>query len=218
MEIRTETDYAQHHIQKVVGFFSAMQEFATELQLQQHQIIYFYLNDTSNLHSFEKNIHYLIEKEAFTHFEYQFPDEYRLDEQLKQLCQSLSITTSVCDSEHFMSSRNELGDFFEGKKTFLMESFYHMMRKKHHVLMEGDKPLTGKWNYDGENRKKLPKDHKPTSPLVFQNDVTKIVSEIQKTDIKTIGNIDAENFASLTRFFCKRMFGPFWELPRRDDT
>ena len=175
MEIRTETDYATHHIQKIVGFFSAMQEFATQLQSRQHQVVYFRLNDTNNLQSFEKNIKSLIEKEQFTHFEYQFPDEYRLDEQLKNFCQSLTIATSVYDSEHFMSSRNELGDFFEGKKTFLMESFYHMMRKKHHILMEGDKPLTGKWNYDGENRKKLPKDHKPTSPLVFQNDVTKIV-------------------------------------------
>ena len=221
MEIRTETDYATHHIQKVVGFFSAMQEFATELQLQKHQVIYLHLNDANNLQSFEKNIHFLIEKEAFTHFEYQFPDEYRLDEQLKKLCQSLSITSSVCDSEHFMSSRNELGDFFQGKKTFLMESFYHMMRKKHHILMEGDKPLTGKWNYDGENRKKLPKDHKPTSPLVFQNDVTKIVSEIQKTDIKTIGTIDAENFVwpvnrkqslALLDFFvteCLALFGSY---------
>ncbi|HCF04571.1 cryptochrome/photolyase family protein [Flavobacterium sp.] len=221
MEIRTETDYATHHIQKVVGFFSAMQEFATELQLQKHQVIYLHLNDANNLQSFEKNIPFLIEKEAFTHFEYQFPDEYRLDEQLKKLCQSLSITSSVCDSEHFISSRNELGDFFKGKKTFLMESFYHMMRKKHYILMEGDKPLTGKWNYDGENRKKLPKDHKPTSPLVFQNDVTKIVSEIQKTDIKTIGNIDAENFVwpvnrkqslALLDFFvteCLALFGSY---------
>jgi deoxyribodipyrimidine photolyase-related protein len=221
MEIRTETDYATHHIQKVVGFFSAMQEFATELQSQKHQVIYLHLNDANNLQSFEKNICFLIEKEAFTHFEYQLPDEYRLDEKVKQLCQSLSIITSVCDSEHFMSSRDELGDFFEGKKTFLMESFYHMMRKKHHILMEGDKPLTGKWNYDGENRKKLPKDHKPTSPLVFQNDVTQIVSEIQKTDIKTIGNIDAENFIwpvnrkqslALLDFFvteCLALFGSY---------
>jgi deoxyribodipyrimidine photolyase-related protein len=221
MEIRTETDYATHHIQKVVGFFSAMQEFAAELQLQKHHLIYLHLNDANNLQSFEKNIRYLIEKEAFTLFEYQFPDEYRLDEQLKKLCQSLAIETSVCDSEHFLSSRNELGDFFEGKKTFLMESFYHMMRKKHHVLMEGDKPLTGKWNYDGENRKKLPKDHKPTSPLVFQNKVTHIVSEIQKTDIQTIGNIDANNFVwpinrkqslALLDFFvteCLALFGSY---------
>lgn len=221
MEIRTETDYASHHIQKVVGFFSAMQEFAAELQLQKHNVIYMHLNDDNNLQSFEKNIRYLFEKEVFTLFEYQFPDEYRLDEKLKKLSQSLSIATSVCDSEHFLSSRTELGDFFEGKKTFLMESFYHMMRKKHHVLMEGDKPLTGKWNYDGENRKKLPKDHKPTSPLVFQNDVTKIVSEIQKTDIKTLGNIDANNFVwpinrkqslALLDFFvteCLALFGSY---------
>jgi deoxyribodipyrimidine photolyase-related protein len=56
MEIRTETDYAQHHIQKVVGFFSAMQQFAAELQSQKHQVIYFHLNDASNLQSFKKNI------------------------------------------------------------------------------------------------------------------------------------------------------------------
>ena len=194
MEIRSETDYATHHIQKIVGFFASMQHFASELQLQKHQVIYIHLNDNTNLQSFEKNIQLLIEKEQFTHFEYQHPDEYRLDEQLKQFCKTLTITSSVSDSEHFMSSRNELGDFFNGKKTFLMESFYHMMRKKHHVLMDGDKPLTGKWNYDGENRKKLPKDHKPTSPLVFQNDVTAIVSEIDKTDIKTIGKLQPKNF------------------------
>lgn len=194
MEIRSETDYATHHIQKIVGFFASMQHFTSELQLQKHQVIYIHLNDNTNLQSFEKNIQLLIEKEQFTHFEYQHPDEYRLDEQLKQFCKTLSISSSVSDSEHFMSSRNELGDFFNGKKTFLMESFYHMMRKKHHVLMDGDKPLTGKWNYDGENRKKLPKDHKPTSPLVFQNDVTAIVSEIEKTDIKTIGNLQPKNF------------------------
>ena len=194
MEIRSETDYATHHIQKIVGFFASMQHFASELQLQKHQVIFIHLNDNTNLQSFEKNIQLLIEKEQFTHFEYQHPDEYRLDEQLKQFCKTLKITSSVSDSEHFMSSRNELGDFFNGKKTFLMESFYHMMRKKHHVLMDGDKPLTGKWNYDGENRKKLPKDHKPTSPLDFQNDVTAIVSEIDKTDIKTIGKLQPKNF------------------------
>lgn len=221
MEIRTETDYATHHIQKIVGFFASMQHFASELQLQKHQVIYIHLNDNTNLQSFEKNIQLLIEKEQFTHFEYQHPDEYRLDEQLKQFCKTLSISFSVSDSEHFMSSRNELGDFFNGKKTFLMESFYHMMRKKHHVLMDGDKPLTGKWNYDGENRKKLPKDHKPTSPLVFQNDVTAIVSEIEKTNIKTIGNLQPKNFVwpinrkqslELLDFFvteCLSLFGSY---------
>ncbi len=221
MEIRSETDYAKHHIQKIVGFFSAMQNFVNELKTANHNVIYFHLNDENNLQAFDKNLQQLIEKEGFTHFEYQLPDEYRLDELLKNFCQTLSISTSVVDSEHFMSSRSELGDFFEGKKTFLMESFYHMMRKKYNVLMQGDKPLTGKWNYDGENRKKLPKDHKPTPPLVFNNDVSEIVVEIRKTNIKTIGNIDAKNFVwpinrkqslELLDFFateCLSLFGSY---------
>ena len=47
MEIRSETDYAIHHIQKVVGFFAAMQQFANGLKAQNHNLIYFYLNDSN---------------------------------------------------------------------------------------------------------------------------------------------------------------------------
>ncbi|WP_309614316.1 cryptochrome/photolyase family protein [Flavobacterium sp.] len=194
MEVRTETDYAQHHIQKVVGFFSAMRSFAAELQSKKHKVIYIHLNDKNNLQSFEKNLDALLNQGNYTQFEYQLPDEYRLDVLLKNYCNQLLIPYSVYDTEHFFSKREELGNFFEGKKMFLMESFYRAMRKKHNVLMEGDKPATGQWNYDGENRKKLPKNHKPTPPLVFNNDVSKIVAEIKDTDISTIGSIDAANF------------------------
>jgi len=221
MEIRSETDYANHHIQKVVGIFAAMQHFKNDLLAKNHQVIYIHINDDNNLKSFEKNIQNLISKHNFTHFEYQLPDEYRVDLDLKKLCESISITSSVVDSEHFFTTRNELGDFFEGKKIYLMESFYRAMRKKHNVMMEGDKPLTGQWNYDGENRKKLPKDHKPTLPLVFNNDVSEIYNEITKTDIKTIGNIDDKNFVwpinreqslQLLDFFateCLQLFGSY---------
>jgi deoxyribodipyrimidine photolyase-related protein len=221
MEIRTETDYTQHHIQKVVGIFAAMRNFAQQLKSNNHNLIYFHLNDENNLQSFQSNIQSLISKLQFTNFEYQLPDEYRVDEDLKQLCNAISITSISVDSEHFFTTRTELGAFFQGKKTFLMESFYRAMRKKHDVLMEGDQPLTGKWNYDSDNRKKLPKDHKPTSPLVFNNDVSDILIEINKTDIKTIGSIDANNFLwpinreqsiELLDFFateCLPLFGSF---------
>lgn len=194
MELRQETDYANHHIQKVVGFFAAMQNFAKELTEKKHQVIYIHLNDKTNLQSFDKNILQLISKHQFTHFEYQLPDEYRLDEYFNTFTQTLSITHQIADTEHFLSTRQELEEFFKGKKTYLMESFYRYMRKKHQILMDGKEPLTGKWNYDEDNRKKLPANHKATTPLTFDNDVTSILKEIQKTDIKTIGSIDAENF------------------------
>jgi deoxyribodipyrimidine photolyase-related protein len=37
-----------------------------------------------------------------------------------------------------------------------MEHFYREMRREHDILMEGDKPTGGAWNFDAENRKPLP--------------------------------------------------------------
>ncbi len=222
MEIQTETDYAIHHIQKVLGVFASMQEFAKTLQQQKHNVIYIKLNDKHNLQSFDKNCAVLISKNNYTHFEYQLPDEYRVDKHLKQYTKSLKISVNAVDTEHFYSTRNELGNLFEGKKTYLMETFYRYMRKKHNVLIiDGDKPLHGKWNFDEDNRQKLPKEHKPTAPYLFTNNVTEIETELKKAIIKTIGTVDSKNFLwpinreqsiQLLDFFvenCLPLFGTF---------
>lgn len=44
-EMRQETDYVTHHIQKVVGFFAAMRNFAEELETADHRVIYYKIND-----------------------------------------------------------------------------------------------------------------------------------------------------------------------------
>jgi len=195
MELREETDYALHHIQKVIGFFGAMQNFAKELKDLGHQVIYINLNDTSNLHSFSKNCKALILQYQFTKFEYQLPDEYRVDEQLKSFTSELKIEVGLSDTEHFYTSRDELKNLFTGKQKFLMETFYRHMRKKHQILLvDGDKPMHGKWNFDEDNRQKLPKEHKSTSPLLFSNNLQSIEEEIRKTSIKTIGQVDSRNF------------------------
>ncbi len=194
MEIRTETDYATHHIQKIMGFFDAMRNFAQELRDAGHDVIYIAINDENNQQDFAKNLSQLITEHSFTHFEYQLPDEFRVDEILKGFCQSLSISHSLIDTEHFYTTRTELAAFYEGKKSFIMENFYHAMRKKHDVLMDGQTPINGQWNFDGDNRKKMPKEHKPLQPLVFENDLSAIAKEIEKAAIKTIGTVDAKNF------------------------
>lgn len=222
MEIRSETDYAKHHIQKVIGFFAAMQNFAKELQEKKHQVIYIYLNDKNNLQRFDLNCAQLIEQFKFTKFEYQLPDEYRVDQHLKQFTATLKIATNTIDTEHFYSTRNELQNLFEGKKMYLMETFYRYMRKKHKVLITNDnKPLHDKWNFDEDNRKKLPKDHNPISPFIFNNNVRNIENELLKANIKTIGLVDSKIFLwpinrtqslELLDFFvehCLHLFGTY---------
>lgn len=195
MEMRQETDYAPHHIQKVVAFFLGMRHFATRLEELGHQVIYWPLDHSENTQSLTENIKKLVAAHGFTALEYQYPDEYRLDEQLKELCNALEIETKPYDTEHFLTSREAVAQQFEGKKTYLLETFYRQVRKDYGLLMEDDgKPVTGKWNYDASNRKKLPAKHEPPQAYTLEQDAREIVSLLQTQAVKTIGTIEPQKF------------------------
>ncbi|MFM2251168.1 MAG: hypothetical protein RLZZ358_2098 [Bacteroidota bacterium] len=194
LEMRQETDYVTHHIQKVVGFFLSMRQFAQELQEQGHQFIYLTLDDPQNQQSLPSQIQTLVTKEGFTRFEYLLPDEYRLDQQLQACCADLDILCQAFDTEHFLSDREFLTNFFKGKKTFLMESFYREMRRKYQVLMEGNQPLTGQWNYDQDNRQSLKDKSLILPPRLHPKQAGPIVDLLDRCGVSTVGTIDTEAF------------------------
>ena len=217
-EMRQETDYVKHHIQKVLAFFLAMRNFSKKLTKRGHHVVYYKISDANNPQDLEQLILDLVEKNTIEQFEYQFPDEYRLDEQLKSICKKLSIPTKAFDSEHFYTSRNELTDFFKGKKQLLMESFYRIMRKKHDVLMVGDQPLDGKWNFDHNNRNQYKNEVPIPFPLEFPKNVTELIAEIESQNIETFGSIDIKNFnwptsrnesLQLIDYFCEHLLAYF---------
>ncbi|SDR05462.1 cryptochrome/photolyase family protein [Flagellimonas zhangzhouensis] len=217
-EMRQETDNVKHHIQKVVGFFLAMRNFSESLKKKGHRVEYFKISDGKNPQNLQEIIQQLIQKHDLEKFEYQLPDEYRLDQQLKSISQQLSIPTEAYDSEHFYTSRDELGQFFKAKKQLLMESFYRMMRKKHNIMMVGDQPEGGKWNFDQSNRKKWDGEPKIPKELNFKKDVTELITEIEKAEVTTFGNIDPKNFnwpttrkecQELLSFFCEKLVKHF---------
>ena len=189
MEVRQETDYVKHHIQKVACFFATMRAFSRGLIERGHRVIYLRLDDPSNDQNFETNLKKLIRKEKFTHFEYLLPDEVRLDEALKAITGKLGIPNSVQDSEHFLTRRQDIKDIFADKRQYFMETFYRFMRKKHDILMEGNKPSGGKWNYDASNRRRYDNAVPIPEPIVFGNDVSKITEMIHNAKVKTFGEI-----------------------------
>ncbi|WP_439481972.1 cryptochrome/photolyase family protein [Cyclobacterium plantarum] len=194
MEIRQETDYVQHHIQKVLAFFQSMRMFAQWLEKEGHQVIYLSIDHKENRQELGENIRFLIKKYNFKHFNYILPDEYRLDTQLRNICKQLEIETKNYDAEHFLSDRLAVKSFFSGKKTFLMESFYRSMREKYNILMDGKRPAEGKWNFDHENRNKFREETKIPPPPVFNRDIGPLLETIKKAGIKTIGEVDPKNF------------------------
>ncbi|MFM7595922.1 MAG: cryptochrome/photolyase family protein [Flavobacteriales bacterium] len=208
MEVKSESEYVTHHIQKVVGIFAAMRAFAQEIKARGHEVRYFPINDPDNHHDFLKNIEVLCVEHGISKVSYQLPDEYRLDQYFKHS----KFPLIAVDSEHFLTHREEVATLFKGKKMFLMETFYRHMRKKHEVLMEGDQPVGGQWNFDHENRKKLPaKSEILTTPLGV-TDQTTVYQDIHQAQLKTIGAIDPLNFSwTVTREAAVNLLQEFME-------
>jgi deoxyribodipyrimidine photolyase-related protein len=194
MEVQQETTYTLHHIQKVAGFFAAMRAFADKLKSHGHKVHYFRLDEGENKQTFEDNIRDLIRKYGFDRFEYQLPDEYRLDLQLKAMERTLSIPVSAVDTEHFLTDRAYVQRVFIGKKRFLMESFYRGMRAEHNVLMDNGKPAGGEWNFDRENRRRYDGRVALPSPKCFTNDVRPITDMLARMSVRTFGEIEPEQF------------------------
>lgn len=193
-EMRQETDYVTHHIQKIAGFFAAMRNFRDALQKANHKVIYYKINDLNNKQHLTQNLSQLFTENSIQKFEYQEPDEYRLDKQLSDFCKEISIESEVFSTEHFYTERKELGTFFKGKKQFLMENFYREMRKKHQILMVNNQPEGGIWNYDKSNRKKWHQEILIPPQKNFDNDVTEIVKELEIASVKSIGKINPTYF------------------------
>ncbi len=194
MEVRQETDYARHHVQKILAFFTAMRSFARKLRAAGHRVIYITLDDPANSHSIPENIAALIREHGFSRFEYLFPDEFRIDRQLSDFADGLKIESAGYDTEHFLTERSDLSDLFRGRRTYLMESFYRHMRRKYRILMEGDRPVSGRWNYDTENRHALNKNLRVPKAKVFNHDVSRLLAMVMKEGITTMGSVDPRNF------------------------
>jgi deoxyribodipyrimidine photolyase-related protein len=219
MEVMQEQTYVKHHVQKIIAFFTAMRAFARELKDEGHEVLYYYLDANENQQSFSKNIKWLINKLSFDKFEYQMPDEYRLDEELKDICKLLKIKNEVFDTEHFYTVRNEVKVFFNGKKQYLMENFYRYMRKKHQILMNvNHEPEGGKWNFDHENRKKYDGKIPLKDPLIFKRDVSDILKMLEKMNVQFFGNINPKEFSlptnreeslELLEYFCHDLLPAF---------
>ncbi|MDZ7265211.1 MAG: cryptochrome/photolyase family protein [candidate division KSB1 bacterium] len=192
MEMRQETDYVLHHIQKVLAFFSAMRSFAQQLQRLGHRVLYLKLDDPDNTHSLTENLARLIRLKHVTRFEYQLPDEYRLDQQLRQCCRSLAIPTATMDTEHFLADRTAVAEHFRGKKQYLLESFYRSMRRRYGILMNGNQPWGGAWNYDQQNREPYRGQVPVPEPLLFHNDVGNLKRLLAGMGVQTFGYHDGD--------------------------
>ncbi len=138
-----------HHRKKIVFVLAAMRKFAAELEAEGWRVAYARLDDPDTSRSIcgaLMRAHSDVGAEGVIATEC---GEWRL----RAALEACPLSIEVLPDDRFIATRAEFATWAEGRKQLRMEYFYREMRRKTGILMDGDDPAGGKWNYDAENRK-----------------------------------------------------------------
>lgn len=197
-EVKDEASGVPHHVKKIALLFSAMRHFRDELKKDGWQNVdYVPLDAAGNTGSLLGEVKRAIADDAPTHIVIVEPGDYTLLKSMEQWESTLGIPVSILPDDRFVCSRPEFKDWAEGRKELRMENFYRDMRRKTGLLMDGEKPEGGKWNYDHDNREKAPADHRFPDIPRFQPDSTTqdVLALVSEHFPDHVGTLDGFGFA-----------------------
>lgn len=163
IEAASEGREVWSHKARITLFLSAMRHFAHALTERGWPVDYVLLNAPGSA-DFASRLQEAISRHGPQALKVAEPGEARMENLITASCQQCQTALLLVDDTHFLCSRTEFADWARGKKELRMEFFYRIMRKKFSVLMEGNAPVGGTWNFDSENRSAYPKRGKQIGP------------------------------------------------------
>jgi deoxyribodipyrimidine photolyase-related protein len=190
-EVMDEGTYVPHHPKKIALILSAMRHFAQELRENGWQVAYTRLDDPEASKSIVGELMRRGQEYGTSEVIATQPGEWRLIEALG----NAPLTVTQLPDDRFICSLDEFDQWAEGRKELRMEYFYREMRRKTGLMMEGDKPAGGKWNYDHDNRKPAKSDMLRARPMQFSPD------EITQEVLDLVEARFGENFGDLRPFW-----------------
>lgn len=189
-EVGDEATYVPHHPKKIAFIFAAMRKFAQRLRDDGWTVEYKKLDDDGS-----DSICGELMRHAKTHDADGViatePGEFRLIEAL----QNCPVKVEILEDDRFIATHKEFEDWAEGRKQLRMEYFYRDMRRKTGLLMDGDKPEGGKWNFDHDNRKPASDDLFKEGPLRHEPD------EVTREVLDLVASRFDNNFGDLEPFW-----------------
>lgn len=156
-EVEKESTHVWTHKARIVLFLSAMRHFRNELVNKGYRVIYHAMDDHTKFGTFTDAIAQTIQNHKPESIVVVEPGEWRVKQELKNISKKFVIPLEFRSDTHFMCSTEEFAKYAQSKNNLIMEYFYREMRKRNHVLMDGSKPVKGRWNFDKENRKSFGK-------------------------------------------------------------
>lgn len=173
------------HQQKIAFHRATMKFYENELKKAGFEVEYI---ESSSKFSDIQNLIPKLEKENFTTIKITDVCDNWLEKRLKET----KLELEILDSPLFINTKDDLKDYFEGKKSYHQTDFYKQQRIARNILMKVGKPLGGKWTYDTENRKKYPKNK--NAPVIYFPKNNEFYEEAKQYTEKHF----AKNYGTLT--------------------
>ncbi|MBN8504679.1 MAG: cryptochrome/photolyase family protein [Burkholderiales bacterium] len=151
-----EADEESTHVwsskQRIAIFLAAMRHFAEALRAAGRPLHYLRLDDPGNCGSLAGNLQAALTRLAPQQVVMTAPGDWRVWQSLKAVVAAAGLVLDVREDRHFFCTVREFAAHAKGRKTLRLEYFYRELRQRHAVLMEGDQPCGGQWNFDADNR------------------------------------------------------------------
>ena len=229
-EVREESTHVWSAKPRTAFFFAAMRQFAALLQTRKITVDY----QRIGAHGFASLITALTDAIKRHHPQKIVmvePGDWRVEQALRKFATHSKLNLVMREDMHFMCSRHEFAEWTRGYKQFRLEYFYRMMRKRYNVMMEGDQPLHGRWNFDSENRGAFPRTgpvNIPARMSVAPDAITRdVIVDVNKHFADHPGKLDEfawpvtrkDALISLAKFADERLkhFGEFQDAMWADE-
>ncbi len=151
----------RYHRHKLVLVLSAMRSKADELREEGFEVHYRSLEKNEG-RSFTSMLSEHLSGQSYrelVHFE---TESFQMTQRLDRLCAQHGAKRLAHESPKFLTTNRDFADFVERNDRLSMADFYRWQRTRLNVLLDEEgKPTGGKWSFDAENRKKLPRDLEP---------------------------------------------------------
>jgi deoxyribodipyrimidine photolyase-related protein len=215
-EVDEESTKVWSHKARIVLFLSAMRHFRREMEERGFSVQYTEL-EAPAAKDFGSVLFDDLKKLKPNEVCVVQPGEHGVLTSLRATTEKAGVRLTVLPDRHFLCSPEEFARYAEGRKQMRMEYFYREMRRRHDVLMNGDEPCGGDWNYDHENRKAFGKhgpDDVPAGPCFAPDEITReVMRVVEQRFAKHPGKLEAfswpvtrgEALVALDDFIAKRL-------------
>jgi deoxyribodipyrimidine photolyase-related protein len=144
-----------YHKQKLRFILTAMREYADELR-DSGRIVWYSSMEHASMDWFDE-LSIICKKHKVTELIAMRQNDRPPQHKLETWCKGQAIALHITPNTMFLTPMVLFHDWAEDQSRLQLEQFYRWQRRRLNILMEGTKPIGGKWNYDIENRKPLPK-------------------------------------------------------------